>query len=293
MLDIRPLEALAAVIETGGFDKASAKLFVTQSAVSQRIRQLEDQIGQIVLKRTTPPSATATGQLLLKHFLQIKQLEDDLMDKISMEKKEGFQSLAIGLNADSLETWFLPLMKSFIDKHTVTLDLYIDDQEQTQKLLKEGKVAGCITSKEISIQGCISHFIGTMQYQMLATNKFIDQYFSQGFNKSAVQTAPAVIFNRKDELHDKALLNLFKKPVHGYPIHYVPASNKFLEAILSGFGYGMVPYLQGMPFVETGELVDFFPASAIPVKLYWHCWNINSTLLKKLSQHLIHQTELF
>ena len=45
MLDFRQLAALAAIVEEQSFDKAAQKLHVTQSAVSQRLKQLEDKLG--------------------------------------------------------------------------------------------------------------------------------------------------------------------------------------------------------------------------------------------------------
>ena len=68
MLDYKLLEALAQVVQSGGFDKAAQELHITQSAVSQRVKLLEGQTGQILLARTTPPRATEAGRNLLKHF---------------------------------------------------------------------------------------------------------------------------------------------------------------------------------------------------------------------------------
>ena len=61
-MDYKLLKALAAVLDAGGFEKAAQHLNLTQSAVSQRIRLLEDQIGAILLTRTSPPVATEAGE---------------------------------------------------------------------------------------------------------------------------------------------------------------------------------------------------------------------------------------
>ena len=45
MFDYKLIEALAAIAEKGGFDKAAKSLHITQSAVSQRLKLLEDQMG--------------------------------------------------------------------------------------------------------------------------------------------------------------------------------------------------------------------------------------------------------
>ena len=54
MLDYKHIEALAKVIQEGGFERAAQALFLTQSAVSQRVRQLEESSGQILKTSLSP-----------------------------------------------------------------------------------------------------------------------------------------------------------------------------------------------------------------------------------------------
>ena len=51
MLDYAALEALAAVISTGSFEGAAGRLHVTQPAISQRIKQLEERMGAVLIVR--------------------------------------------------------------------------------------------------------------------------------------------------------------------------------------------------------------------------------------------------
>ncbi|WP_258045379.1 LysR family transcriptional regulator, partial [Escherichia coli] len=59
--DYRTLQALDAVIRERGFERAAQKLCITQSAVSQRIKQLENMFGQPLLVRTVPPRPARRG----------------------------------------------------------------------------------------------------------------------------------------------------------------------------------------------------------------------------------------
>ena len=68
MLDYKLIEALAMVSQEGGFEKAAERLCITQSAVSQRIKLLEAQAGQILLARRNPPRPTPSGQQMIKHY---------------------------------------------------------------------------------------------------------------------------------------------------------------------------------------------------------------------------------
>jgi len=107
MLDYKRIEALAMVVQEGGFERAAKALYLTQSAVSQRIRQLEERTGQLLLSRTTPPLPSDAGQQLIKHYRQVRLLVGNLSKGLTADNSDNPTTLAIGINADSLSMWFL------------------------------------------------------------------------------------------------------------------------------------------------------------------------------------------
>ena len=206
--------------------------------------------------------------------------------------REDFQVFSLGINADSLATWFFPAMTPFIGENRVVLDLKVDDQEQTHKLLRNGEVAGCISSENTPVQGCSVLPIGTMGYRMVAAPEFARVHFPRGFDKGCLETAPAVIYNRRDDLHARFLKNFFHrsapgKSVQKIPTHYVPSSEKFVDLILDGLAYGMVPDLQGLVHIQSGRFMDLAPGTHIKVNLYWHRWNLSSRLLDEFSKAIV------
>ncbi len=286
MLDYKLIEALALVAQDGGFDKAANALHITQSAVSQRIKLLEEQMGQILVARTAPPRLTSAGRNLLKHYLQVKQLEEDLFGEISQQVERGYSSIAVALNADSLATWFLDAIQSCVVQEDVLLDLRVDDQEQTHQLLKDGDVVGCISTKDQPLQGCSIDYLGQMTYHMYAAPEFAKKWFPSGLTLAAACRAPAILFNRKDELHHKLFQRAFGHVPESIPANYVPSAEKFVDFIVMGLGYGMLPRQQSEPYVANGRLVDLAPAHNIPVRLYWHCWKLKSKLLGTFTRQL-------
>ncbi len=166
MFDYRLLSALAAVIDEGGFDRAASALGLTQSAVSQRIKLLEDRLGQLLLIRATPPRPTPAGQALLKHFRQVRLLENDLPLALLPETDQRPTPLPLGINADTLATWFWPAISPFLQKHAVLLDLRVDDQDVTHRMLRDGEVVGCVSASERPMQGCRARYLGTMDYRL-------------------------------------------------------------------------------------------------------------------------------
>jgi len=291
MLDYKLIEALAMVAREGGFDKAAKALYITQSAVSQRVKLLEELTGQVLIARTTPPQATPAGRKLLKHYLQVKRLKDDLMGDMDAPGKKEFTSIAVGINADSLAFWLLEAIHPFLLEERVLLDIRVNDQEQTHRLLKDGEVMGCISTQEQPMQGCRIDYIGSMNYRMMAAPEFAAQWFPSGLAIEDVRRAPAIIFDRQDELHHKLLHQALGEVPASIPTHYVPSVEKFADFIASGLAYGMLPDQQSTPLVRTGHMIDLSPDYHVPVRLYWHCWNLKSDLLDNLTQHLLRKAK--
>lgn len=286
MFDYKLIEALAMVAREGSFDKAAKALFITQSAVSQRVKLLEELFGQVLIARTTPPQVTPAGRQLLKHYLQVKRLEDDLMEEIGDPENGGFASITVGVNADSLALWFLEAVRPLLLEEQVVLEIRVADQEQTHRLLKDGEVMGCISSQELPMQGCRIEYLGEMNYRMMATPEFSAQWFPNGFTVKDVCCAPALMFDRKDDLHYKFLDQAIGEVPAKLPIHYVPSVEKYADFLTFGVAYGMLPDQQSRPMVNNGKLVDLSPGHLVSVKLYWHCWSLKSQLLERFTKEL-------
>ena len=287
MLDYKLLEALAAVVQEQGFDKASKILHLTQSAISHRIKTLEEQTGQILLVRGTPPKTTPAGQRVLKHFRLVQNLENDLEESLSPHPRDGFVSLVLGVNADSLATWFLPAIRPFLDREKILLDLLIEDQEITHRLLANGEVIGCVTSEPDPSQGCTAHPLGIMTYRLVATREFVRTWFPNGLTREAATRAPAVIFNRRDGLHHSMLTGLFPDFDHSFPAHYIPSSEQFVRVITQGHGYGLIPDLQLQELQGREQLEECAPGHTLPIPLFWHTWTRQSELLARFTAALV------
>lgn len=287
MYDYKLIEAMARVVLEGGFDKAARVLHISQSAVSQRVKLLEEQAGQVLLSRSVPPSATRAGAVILAHYFKVAQLEADLADTLAPPGQGGFHTLAVGVNADSLETWLLPGLSAFLAEERVLLEFCVDDQDETLRFLKRGEAVGCITASARAVQGCRAEYLGDMVYRMVATPDFCRRWFPDGFGAETVAEAPAVLFNRKDELHGRFLRTWLEVPPRAFPRHHIPSSASVVTTLVLGAGYGLVPMQQASPLLESGTLMEVAPGKDLKVSLYWHVWNVRSALLKRFSDHLV------
>lgn len=285
-IDVRQLSALAAVIEEQSFEKAAMRLHLTQSAVSQRVKQLENTFGQALLVRTTPPLPTPAGAKLLGYHQQVSLLEAQLLQQMGKESEQSWQKLSVGINADSLSTWCFDVIQPFVKQHGLLLELRVDDQDQTHRLLQNGEVIGCISALNRPMQGCHCELLGVMVYHSMCSPEFKQQYFPKGVTRSAFMKAPAVHFDKKDQLQVNYLQRYWKINSYEYVFHQVPSWEPFVDFVLRGMAWGMVPDIQGRDLVARGQLVKLTPRKSLPVPLYWHVWNLNAPLVRELTLEL-------
>ncbi|TWI29431.1 LysR family transcriptional regulator ArgP [Paracoccus sulfuroxidans] len=274
MLDYPALAALAQIIRRGSFDAAAAALGVTPSAVSQRIKSLEERLGQVLIHRGPPATGTETGLQLLRHYDQVTLLEQGLAQKLRPD--DGPPALRIAVNADSLATWFPPAMQAL----PVLYDLVIDDQDHAREWLRKGQVSAAITSDPSPVAGCDAFHLGAMRYRALATPTFIARHFPNGIDTDSLSRAPAVIFNAKDALQSRwaELATGRKLHLHG---HLIPASEPFAHAVRLGLGWGMIP--EAMAPAEDATLTPLNPDLPLDVPLYWHVQRAMAPTLSPLT----------
>lgn len=277
MHDYPALEALAEIIRLGSFDAAAARLGITPSAVSQRIKGLEDRLGAVLIHRGPPATGTETGLRLMQHLDQVRLLEQGL-DK-HIRPQSGPAVLRIAVNADSLATWFLPTMTAM----PVLYDLVIDDQDHARDWLRSGQVTAAITSNPQPVAGCDALPLGHMRYLALAAPDFIATHFAAGCTSDALARAPAVIFNGKDALQAQ-----WAERATGQRLrlkgHLIPASEPFARAITLGLGWGMVPEAMARTAIASGSLRPIRPDLPLDVPLHWHVGRALAPAIRPLTE---------
>ena len=277
------LRTLAAVIEQGTFDRAAEALHVTSSAVSQRIKALEQQTGRVLLLRTKPARPTKSGSVVVRLARQVALLESEAMDELGLEGAGARPRIPLVINADSLATWVLPALAG-IDR--ASFEVTIDDQDHSIDRLREGTAMAAITSNPNPVQGCIARPLGIMRYRAVASRAFAEQWLPDGFTGHALSAAPVVVFDRKDALQDRYLERRLGAGAALPPRHYVPASADFLHAIELGLGWGMLPDLQSSDAIAAGTLVVLDDERHMDVPLYWQQWSVESATLTRIAASL-------
>ena len=285
------LECLAAILEEGGFERAAQRLSITQSAVSQRLRALEAQVGTVLVVRSRPIKPTAAGQLLLKHAKMMRllraDLDKDLKELAPSSNGQGRheERVSVAINADSLATWALPALSPLVNQG-LPLEIITDDQEFTQEWLREGQVMGCVTSLSHALRGCRMQALGAMRYVVVAEPAYAAEHLPKGLTRHNFHQVPFVAFNRKDLLQQGFVEQAFGLTRLSLKQRFVPSVEGQLRAVREGWGVSVVPELRVRALIEAGELVNPLSQFGLDVALYWHCWNLGSEVLDELSRAL-------
>lgn len=288
MLDYFSLAALAAVVREGSFDKAARALHVTPSAVSQRIRLLEERMGCTLVVRGQPCRATETGRRLCQHVDRVRLLESELtqdVPAIGLESPARVP-LPIAVNADSLATWFAPALAGFAAAAPVLMQVAVDDQDFTSEWLRSGEVLAAVTGSDRAVTGCACQALGAMRYRAAASTDFVQRHFASGVNADALATAPSLVFNTKDELQSRWVQRLVGHHVE-LPRHALPSSQAFVTASLHGMGWGLHPEVLIQAHLADGTLQELVPDAALEVPLYWQQARAASQLLDGLTQAVV------
>jgi len=288
MIDDKLTTSLVTVVNEGSFQRAARVLSLTPAAVTQRIKALEAQIGARVLVRGKHLRLTPQGQAILAFHHKHALLQDELLRALNLDARtyhgnKRWRTLRVAVNADSMASWFLPGVAQTLVQQHLLLDVMIDDQDHTHEALRTGEVMGCVTTLAQAMPGCLAEPLGVMRYRALAAPELIERVRTSSAKVSVhrLLSQPAIIFNRKDAIHDRFLMTHLNLSEPVYPKHFVPALDAFEAAISLGLGWGLVPQAlntgaQTRSATHTtsqrSPLREIMPGCYVDVQLYWQHW---------------------
>ncbi|MGI5451857.1 LysR family transcriptional regulator ArgP [Streptomyces sp. CA-249302] len=286
-LPLDQVRTLLAVVDEGTFDAAAAALHVTPSAVSQRVKALEQRTGRVLLMRTKPVRATDSGEVVVRFARQLARLERDARAELGMSGTGEPTRVSIAVNADSLATWLLPALTRVRHEPRLCFELRREDETRTASLLREGLVMAAVTSSPEPVTGCSVRVLGRMRYVLVANPDFAREHLT-GPLRDSLAVAPTVAFDRSDDIQD-AFVRRLRHDRRGASAerHYVPTSEGFAESVAAGLGWGLVPEVQAEPLLGSGRLVHLAPEQSVDVPLYWQQWKLDSPALAAVSEAVV------
>lgn len=285
MLDYSSLAALGAVLREGSFERAANVLGITASAVSQRVRGLEERVGAILVTRGQPCTPTVIGRRLCAHLDQVQLLEADLAPTLNNQTKAGAKpvTLRIAVNADSLATWFPDALAAFACESGISIDLVLDDEAHTAERLRSGDVLAAVTADPEPVQGCKTLPLGALRYAACASPAFIARHFADGVTPATLSMAPHLRFDRRDTLQARWARTAYEIELSA-PTHWIPSTQGFIDLALAGLAWGIQPLMLAQRHIAAGSLVELPPRSRVDVTLYWTVSRLHASSLMRLTK---------
>jgi len=287
MLDYAALSAVASIVREGSFERAALTLGVTRSAISQRVRALEDRLGTVLIVRGQPCTATEAGARLCAHVDQVSLMEGEVIGRLpggtNPPGSATRPTVRIAVNADSLGSWFLPAIAGFTTRTNALVDLKIEGEDHTVTLLQSGEVLAAVTTAARAVQGCRTVPLGGLRYAAVASPAFMRKWFRAGVTQRSLALAPVLRFDRKDNLQAQWARSLYGAMPEA-PTHWVPTSHGFVEASLNDIGWSVNPLPMVQDHLRAGRLVELSPGGHIDVPLHWQHVRIGAALLTQLTR---------
>lgn len=266
-LDSAQLTAFMAVLQHGSFERAARALYVTPSAVSQRITRLEDQLGLVLIARGTPCTATPQGERLARHAEAMALAERDVLGGLGvLAPNNALPVVRIAVNADSLATWFV---EALAELRLMRVDVVIDNEDHSADWLRRGEVMAAVAAETGPVAGCDRRALGSLRYRATAAPAFIARHFVAGVTADALRAAPALSFNTFDRLQARWAARYIAdvEPAIG---HRLPSTQAFVEASLAGVGWALNPEALVADALAQTRLNELVPNTPFDIPLVWH-----------------------
>ena len=290
MIDYPAARAVALIVQTGSFEGAAKALNVSPSAVSQRVKQLEERLGAVLVERGNPCLATEKGAWLCRHIEHVGMLEAELMRHlpglVSPASPTQRVMVNVAVNADSLGTWFLAAAAEFARGSGHLLNIAIDDEDHTADWLRRGRVLAAVTSLAKPVQGCQVRPLGRLRYLATTSPGYMDRHFPAGVSLEAIADAPALTFNQKDRLQHEWLRQAFGGDVD-FPTHWVASTQGFVDASLAGMGWALNPVQLVREHLAAGRLRELVPGASLERPLYWQVNRLVAGPLSDLTRNVL------
>ncbi|MGY4499120.1 DNA-binding transcriptional LysR family regulator [Bradyrhizobium sp. GM24.11] len=156
MLDLELLRSFVSVVEAGGFTRASERVHRTQSTVSQQIKRLEEDVGQVLLHRDGKDvRPTEAGERLLSYARRLLTLAEEARDVL--REPDGDGAIRLGIPEDFAAYRLAKLLGAFSRSHpSLRLDVRADQSKNLSRDLERGELDLALFKREAGAKGAIA-----------------------------------------------------------------------------------------------------------------------------------------
>jgi LysR family transcriptional regulator for metE and metH len=253
-IDLKLLKTLRAVAQTGSLQGAASRLFVTQSALSHQLKEIEQQLGNpLFVRKSQPVQFSWQGQLLL-------QLADEILPKIDTVQQQLKQlpelpsQLRLTVECHACFHWLLPAVKAFrqqCPQVALTLDTEIEHHAIEAMLAGELDVV-LTTDARLSRQVCYQPLFDLELLAYLAPEHPLAR--KTWLEPADLRDARLLSYPIPPERQDLFRYFLQKQDFTGERKQVAQAS-QMLQLVAAGEGIAVLPVWLAEPFLSQGLIV--------------------------------------
>lgn len=275
-LNSAQLEAFFAVAKSHNFTKAAAGLHVTQSALSQRIANLEEDLGTtLFIRDRTSIRLTEAGELVLR-FCQVNDVaESELLSKLKGSKEELAGVLRIGGFSSISRSHIIPSLKGLMSRNPrLSLQLITKEIIELNSLLRSGEADYIFTTQKSDSPDIDCRLLGYEENVLVKLRKAPEAEIYLDHDENDPTTRNYFSYNKLS----------FKRPT----MRYLDDVYGLIDGVKNGYGKAVLP----RHLVENEkslEIIDSKKVLKVPVYLQFfvqaYYRNIHNQFLAEVSAH--------
>jgi DNA-binding transcriptional LysR family regulator len=156
------LDAFLALSRSQSFSKAAHTLHITQSALSQRIKNLEDDLGlTLFLRDPAGVQLTESGHRLLRYCQMKETLEDELVSQLRQTGEALAGVLRVGGFSSVVRSLVMPALAPLFLAHPgLRIECFSREMRELPRLLRQGQIDFAILDEPIEVAGVDHHLLG-------------------------------------------------------------------------------------------------------------------------------------
>ena len=225
------LEAFSEVIRCGSFSKAAQNLHITQSALSQRIINLENELATaLIIRDPSGLRLTPAGKTLLRYCQTKTSLEDEVLAQIAKATNGIAGIIRIGAFSSVARSVIMPALSDLMLKYQdVTIELCSRELGELTRLLSTSEVDFIVSMSELEQHDIESHLLGYEENVLIesAVMKPANEVY---FDHDADDETTIKFFNNQKGRMPKTIRR-----------NYLDEVYSLIDAVSLGWGRAVVP----------------------------------------------------
>lgn len=255
------------VAKNKSFSDAASILHVSQSAISQAVKNLENKTGsQLFYRKTREVKLTNEGEILFRHIEQaynfIKTAESKLLESQNLENGE----IRIGVSDTICKHYLIDPIDKFIQMHPkVKVQVINRTSRQILNILKEGKIDFGIVTLPVHSTGITAKNYLSVDDIFVASNKFME-LSDKRVPLSELSSYPLLMLDKNSSTRQNIDSFFQKKHLNLVPEIELESIDLLLEFAKIGLGIAHVLRESALPFIDRGELFEIKLKEKLPVR---------------------------